>query len=164
MHKKFLSAILLMGLIFFTGCTNVQTATKSNLIGMPNPWTDCGKDFECAQKASSVTFPVANISVRAMDGMVEVFYPIDAKRTLILRKTNKEIENMSGVYTKYPVNKKIKLDNDVAFKIRGTKDLIYVADFSAESGYYSFYCENGFTKNELERFYNILAEFESSRI
>ena len=123
---------------------------------IPNPWVDCGDDISCGANKAGFNLPVRvqNYSVRAMEDMIEITFPLDRKRTVTLRKSQtyngtadeNGIIDISGVYNNYPVNKNLKLKNGVIFKVRGNKNKFYVANFAAETGYYSFYCEKGMKK------------------
>ena len=72
-------------------------------------------------------------------------------------------KDISGVYNIYPVNKIITLKNGVKFFVRGKKNKFYVANFAAESGYYSFYCEQGMNLKDINYFYNLLEEAQAPR-
>ena len=163
--KKILYSILILTFLFF-GIYKVAA--------MPNPWIDCGNDISCGAKKAGFNLPIKvdNYSVRAMDGMLEITFPLDKKRTVILRKAQicdevpqneSGIKDISGVYIKYPVNKTIKLKNGVLFSVRGKKNKYYVANFAAETGYYSFYCKEGLTQKDLEYFYKLLENAEAPR-
>ena len=141
--------------------------------GMPNPWIDCNDDIYCASQKAGFNFPlrVKNYTARAMKDMIELTFPLDKKRTVIVRKsqlcnTNSNsngINDISGVYYDYPVNKGIKLKNGVVFNVRGDKKKFYVVNFAAESGCYSFYSKGGMNLKDIEKFYTLLEEAEAKR-
>ena len=142
--------------------------------GMQNPWIECNDDISCGAKRSGFNFPlrIENYSVRAMDGMMEITFPLDKKRIVTARKAQKfdgtdlpnGIVDISGDYNKYKINKITYLKNGIAFWTRGEKRKFYVAAFAAESGYYSFYCKQGLKHKDLEYFYKLLAEAEAPRL
>ena len=64
-------------------------------------------DLDCGAKFAGFKFPVvlSNYHVRAMNGILEVTYPLDEFRNVIVRKSNKfKTDTLSGVYIDYPVN------------------------------------------------------------
>ena len=87
--KKFL--FLLFVTFIFIGCLQTETTKeKTKLIGMPNPWTDCGNNLVQAAEIAGFTFPLvlSNYHVRAMKGMIQISYPLDEFRTVLVRKTD----------------------------------------------------------------------------
>ena len=165
--------ILFLFLTFFVLISCSQTGTieeKPKLIGMANPWTDCGTNLNQAAEIAGFTFPLklSNYNVRAMKGMIEINYPLDEFRTFCIRKTaTDELSNngdISGVYNEYPVNKEITLQNSVPIKIRATEDKIYVMNMAASNGYYSVYCKEGMSLQEIEKIYSIIAKAETEAI
>ena len=140
---------------------------------IPNPWTDCKDDISCAAQKAGFNFPlrVNNYSVRAMNDMIEIRFPLNKNKNLIVRKSQlfdgnadaNGIKDISGVYTNYPVNKTIRLKNGVPFNVRGNGNKFYVANFAAENGYYSFYCEKGMYMKDINRLYSLLEEAEAPR-
>lgn len=137
------------------------------IIGMPNPWTDCGDDFKCGKNVSGFDFPLSlsNYSIRAMKGMFEITYPLDETRNVRVRKSFDESNNgdNSGDYNKYSNNGIYTLKNGVDINIRGDKDKIYVMYFIAESGVYSARCEQGMSKTEVEGVFDVIREAEEPR-
>lgn len=139
---------------------------------MPNPWVECGQDFKCGADKAGFDFPLKleNYTIRAMKGMFEIRYKIDAKREVIIRKVEEYdidddengIKDISGDYNVYPVNKTIILD-DVKFNVRGEKNNYKVVNFAAESGYYSFTCDEGLKLSDIKRLYDLLAEAEAPK-
>ena len=146
-----------------------NTNDKPKMVGMANPWTDCGTNFSQAAQIAGFTFPLklSKCDVRAMKNMIEINYPLDQTRTVCVRKTaTEEFSNngdISGVYIEYPVNEKIMLKDAVPIYTRGTGDKIYVMNMAASSGYYSAYCKDGMSLQEIEGIYNIIAEAESEK-
>lgn len=160
-RKLFIAAVILVGTFLLTGCS------KDANVGMPNPWSDCGDDLQCAANAAGFNFPLvlSNYSARAMNGLFEITYPLDEFRSVTVRKSLTDGNgDISGVYNDYPVNKEIMLYNAVPIQIRGNNDKIYVMNMSAESGYYSAYCEQGMTLKEVEGVYNVIAEAEAPKL
>lgn len=159
----FLTMITALCFSLVTGCTNNNTTP---IAGMPNPWTDCNTDYFCAEKAAGFSFPirVENMKITAMKDMIQVIYPLDSDRTVVVRKTTEELYNktdISGDYNNYPIKDTLRLDNGVKFVVRRDESLIYVAYFGAESGYYSINCSKGITKKELQDIYAIIANVEA---
>ncbi len=131
---------------------------------IPNPWVDCETDFSCGAEKAGFSFPlkVKNYSVRAMEDLFEITFPLDKKRTVTVRKSLKYEGDNSGVYTEYPVNKSITL-NDVIFNVRGKKNKFYVVNFASESGYYSIYCKEGMKIGDINHLYKLIQNAETKR-
>jgi len=161
---------LLLTFVILISCSGKAVEEKPKLIGMANPWTDCGANFNQAAQIAGFTFPLklSKCDVRAMKEMIEINYPLDQTRTVCVRKTNsEEFSNngdISGVYIDYPVNKTLRLKNGVPVNIRGTEDKIYVMNIAASNGYYSAYCKDGMSLQEIEQIYEIIAEAETSEL
>lgn len=167
---------LLLTVIVLIGCSSKLVEKQQGFVGMANPWTDCGTDLEQASQIAGFFFPVtlSNYDVRAMKDMIEINYPLDETRTVCLRKTNSakfttdtggEYKgDISGVYIDYPVKKVMTLKNSVPVYIRGAKDKIYVMNMAASNGYYSAYCKEGMSIEEIEQIYETIAEAESHNL
>ena len=155
-------------LVSCSGTKNIEE--KSNFVGMANPWTDCGTNFDQAAQIAGFTFPLklSKCDVRAMKNMIEINYPLDQTRTVCVRKTaTDEFSNngdISGVYIEYPVNEKIMLKDSVPIHVRGTGDKIYVMNMVASNGYYSAYCKDGMSLQETEQIYENIAEAETQKM
>lgn len=131
---------------------------------LPNPWTECGADIGCGAQKAGFDFPlkVENYTVRAMDGMLEIRFPLDENRKVIVRKSvtptgapDKDgIIDISGDYNQYPVNKTVTLENGVRFSVRGDEDNYKVVNFAAETGYYGIMCNEGLNLKDIEYFTN----------
>ena len=139
---------------FTTACTNSQ------LVGIPNPWVDCGNDLKCAKNKAGFNFPVelSNCNFRAMEDMIEIEYPFNNKN-ITIRKSKKYDGrgDISGDYNNYSVNKEISINN-VSFKIRGEneKDKINVVNFSSKNAHYAIMCDNGLYLDEVWSIYEII--------
>ena len=167
---------LLITFVVLVSCFAKKGEQQPAFVGMANPWTDCGTDFEQASLVAGFTFPLklSSCDVRAMDGMIEVNYPLDETRTVCVRKTDSaKIANdtggeykgdISGVYIDYPIKKEILLKGCVPIQTRGSRTKIYVMNMAASNGYYSAYCKDGMTIEEIEGIYDIIAEAEMSKI
>ena len=161
---------LLSAFVVLIGCSGKVVEEKPKLIGMANPWTDCGTNFSQAAQIAGFTFPLklSSCDVRAMKNMIEINYSLDDTRTVCVRKTaTEEFSNngdISGVYIEYPVNEKIMLKDAVPIYTRGTGDKIYVMNMAASNGYYSAYCKDGMSLQEIEQIYEIIAEAETSEL
>ena len=158
MKKLLYSSLFIVFLIFAYTVENRASA-------IPNPWIDCEDDISCGAKKAGFNLPirVKNYSVRAMDGLLEIDFPLDKKRNVSLRKSEKYDNNLSGVYEIYPINKTITLNNGVMFNVRGNKNKFYVANFAAETGYYSIYSKEGMKLKDINYFYKLLEEAEAPR-
>ncbi len=162
--KKILYSVLILSCIAFA---------MHSVSAISNPWIDCQDDIYCAAEKAGFNFPlrIKNYSVRAMKDMIEITYPFDKKRTVTIRKSQlfegkadeNGIKDISGDYNNYPVNKTIWINNAVPFKVRGDKNKFYVANFAADSGYYSFMCERGLKIKHIKSLYELLAEAEAER-
>lgn len=156
---------LLCCVIMLSACTQ----KPQTLIRMPNPWTDCRDNLECAGKIAGFEFPLtlSNLQVRAIKDMIEVTYPLDEFRDVVVRKTTEDLYNkidISGDYNNYPIKDTLTLDNGVNMLVRRDNNLIYVAYLGASTGYYSINCSKGMTKKELQQVYSIIAEVEAPKI
>jgi hypothetical protein len=162
--NTFLKIIFISAIFLFFASSQYSQA-------MPNPWINCNDDIYCASKKAGFNFPinVKNYSVRAMEGMIEITFPLNRNNIVVARKSqlsNVEadgngIKDISGDYNEYPINKNIRLKNGVIFSVRGNKNKFYVASFAAETGYYSFMCKKGMTKKDIQKLYNLLQEAEA---
>lgn len=156
---------------FFTLLAVIYMA--QNLHAMPNPWIDCDDDIYCGAQKAGFNLPlnVKNYSVRAMADMLEVTFPLSKQQLVTVRKSqqsemiadNNGIKDISGDYNTYSVNKNIKLKNGISFNVRGDKNKFYVANFAAETGYYSILCKKGLKENDIQKLYNLLSEAEAPR-
>lgn len=164
--KKILFSVLILTLFIFA-----STMHKASAI--PNPWIECGDDIYCAANKAGFNFPlrIKDYSVRAMEDMIEITFPLDKKRIVTVRKSlhyggdadGNGIKDISGDYNNYPVNKTITLRNGVVFNVRGKKNVFYVVKFAADTGYYSITCEKGLKANDIEYFYKLIREAEEIR-
>lgn len=166
MRRIFWAIFLLFFTFCITACTADDVANKSAKIGMPNPWTDCNEDLDCAKRAAGFGFPLklSEIKVRAMKDIIEITYPLDEARIVTIRKAAEELYNKTGIsgdYNNYPIKDKMILKNGVEFLTRRDENLIYVAYFGAQDGFYSINCTKGITKQELEKIYEIIATVEN---
>jgi len=140
---------------------------------LPNPWIECGDDISCASDKAGFNFPlrVEKYSVRAMEDMIEITFPLDKKRMVTIRKSQhyngqadeNGIKDISGDYNNYPINKTIKINNGILFNVRGKKDKLYVVSFAAETGYYNISCNKGLTIKDIKYLYELLEEAEAPR-
>ena len=168
MKKSLITAVMLAftsSIVLANANTPVQ---KENLIGMPNPWTECEQDFKCGKNIAGFDFPLnlSNYNIRAMKGMFEISYPLDEFRTVTVRKSFDESNDgdNSGDYNKYSKNRIYTLKNGVQINTRGSWRKTYVMYFMAESGVYSARCEQGLSKKEIEGIYNVIREAEEPKL
>lgn len=158
MKKIILSFLIVLVLFILNGCTKT--------IGMANPWEEFNMDLVAASKKAGFSFPLElkDFKTRAMKGMIEVEFPLDNERNLIIRKAETSTtDDISGVYNDYPVNREIMLYNAVPIKLRGDKDKIYVMNMSASNGYYSAYCEKGMNEKEVAFIYELIRQAEEPK-
>lgn len=151
----------------------INMIIECNTMAMPNPWIECENDISCGAKKAGFNFPlmVENYTVRAMKGMLELRFPLNDGRMVVIRKalinegkTDKiGITDISGDYNQYKVNKTVTLDNGVKFSVRGDDNNYKVVNFAAETGYYSIMCAEGLTLQDIEYFYKLLEEAEAPR-
>ena len=137
------------------------------MCGMPNPWIECGDNLECAAKKAGFQFPLvlSNYQVRATFDMIEITYPLDEFRNVIVRKSLTETDNLdiSGDYNKYPISDEVVLKSGVVINVRRDNTKYYVAYFAAESGVYSINCQKGMSLNELQGVFDVIEAAESSK-
>ena len=160
--KKFnLIFFIILTTVLFCGCAT------SSMCGMPNPWIECGDNLECAAKKAGFQFPLvlSNYQVRAMSDMIEITYPLDEFRNVIVRKSLTETDNLdiSGDYNKYPVNKEYTLPNTVVVNIRGNEELVNVMYFGAESGCFSVQNNEGMSYDEIYQIFKMIEEVEAPK-
>ena len=158
--------------ILITICCSMF-AIHNKVFAIPNPWIECGDDISCASKKAGFNFPlrVEKYTVRAMEDMIEIIFPLDRKRMITVRKAQlydgkadeNGIKDISGDYNNYPVNKTVNINNGINFNVRGKKNKFYVVNFAAETGYYSISCNKGLTVKDIKYFYKLLAEAEAPR-
>ena len=154
-------------------CLAIGVLSAYSAQSMINPWIDCGNDIGCGAQKAGFDFPlkVENYTVRAMEGMLELRFPLNDGRKVIVRKAldfaGKDDENgiidISGDYNQYPVNTTVTLDNGVKFSVRGEDNSYKVVNFAAETGYYSIMCEAGLNRADIEYFYELLAASEAPK-
>ena len=166
--KKFLFFILiLIKIVFFTGYSytkNIKIIRTENMVIFPNPCEIC-LNLDEATEIAGFNFPVKlpnYYEIKASKGIIEIKYKIPELRFVCLRKSDRNRRNgdISGVYTYYPINKEIKLKNDVPVNIRANGDKIYIMYMSKSTYYYSAYCQEGMSFEEIEEIYNIITEAE----
>ncbi len=157
----YLLFLIALSSLIFSACTS------SDMCGMPNPWIDCGDNLECAAKKAGFKFPLvlSNYQVRAMADMIEITYPLDENRDVIVRKSSTETDNLdiSGDYNNYPVNEEIELNNGVRIHVRGDGSKYYVAYFAAESGVFSINCAKGMTLKEIQGVFDVISDAEAAK-
>lgn len=162
-------SILLCAVCGMLTCCGTQnsTQTSTSTIGMPNPWTDCGKDLNLAAQKAGFSFPLSlsDYTVRAMNDMIEITYPLDEHRTISVRKSSTEINSgdISGDSNSYPLIDKALIHNCVPITLKRDNNRIYVMYFGAESGYFSARCEQGMSLKEVEAIYEIIAAAEAPK-
>lgn len=154
-------------------CLTMICAMIKPVQAMPNPWVDCGENMSCGVQKAGFEFPlqVKNYTVRAMEDMMEIRFPLDEKRNVIVRKSTipdgepdeNGIIDISGDYNRYPVNKTITMENGVKFSVRGEEEIYKVVNFAAETGYYSIVCDKGLNLADIEHFYKLLEEAEAPK-
>ncbi len=162
--------ILLLTACGILGCcgTHKNLNTQTASIGMANPWIDCGTDLNLAAQKAGFTFPLllSDYTVRAMNDIIEVTYPLDKHRKVSVRKSETESNggNISGDYNNYPITDEVLIKNCVPIKLKRDQNKIYVMYFGAESGYFSASCPQGMSLQEVEKIYEVIAAAETSNL
>lgn len=161
MKKQIFPIIVILCILFLQN-------TKA--FAMPNPWVDYGNNSACAAAKAGFSFPlqVKDANFRAMEDMIEVTFPLNRGRKVIVRKSHNPqaktdihgIADISGDYNIYPTDKYITLNNEVFFRVRGKKNKYYTVNFAAESGYYSFYSSKGLKLKDIKYLYKLLEKTE----
>ena len=159
----FIGIILIPSLVYSHSKSNNVIKPK-NIILLPHPYRYCLNLDEAAEIAG-FNFPVKLqncCEIKASERIIEIKYMISNLRFVFLRKSNKNIRNgdISGVHTYYPVSKEIKLKNNIPVNVRAKDDKIYIMYMSNLPYYYSVYCQEGMSLEEIEEIYNIIAEAE----
>ena len=162
--KKILTLSIILSALFIYSNKSTEA--------IPNPWINCKDDISCGAKKAGFNLPlrVENYKVRAMKGMIEISFPYK-KQNITIRKSesykgkadSNGIKDISGNYNKYPINKTILIQKAVPFNVRGEKNKFYVANFAADTGYYSIISDKGLTLKDINHFYNLLEEAEVVR-
>ena len=100
-----------------------------------------------------------------MSDMIEITYPLDEFRNVIVRKSLTETDNLdiSGDYNKYPISDEVVLKSGVVINVRRDNTKYYVAYFAAESGVYSINCQKGMSLNELQGAFDVIEAAEASK-
>lgn len=123
------------------------------VVGMVNPWVDCGQDLQCAERVAGFAFPIklSNYSVRAMHQMIEVIFSLDKSRTAIIRKSQicDSKTDLSEDYHHYEFRGVLIAPSGTHLQIRGDGNKIYVATFAVGASCYACSCQDGMTVDEL---------------
>lgn len=153
------------------GLATVFAMLISKANAMQNPWVDCESDMQCGEEKAGFILPlrVENYTIRAMDGLFEMRFPLNDGREVIVRKAKycedeadeNGIKDISGDYNNYPVKKTIELKNGVKFAVRGEENNYKVVNFVADTGYYAFMCDEGLKFEDIEQLYELLTEAEA---
>lgn len=137
---------------------NFSICQKS--FALANPWVDCNTDMKCAVSKAGFEFPIRikNYNARAMKDMIEITFMLDKKKVVTMRKSVKYDGkgDISGVYENYPVNKTLRVKDNVLFRVRGDKDKYYVANYASENGYFSIYCPVGMEYKDVKYLYKLI--------
>lgn len=145
---------------------NTINTSQNNIVGVANPWTDCEVDNDKADNIAGFKFDLllSNYTVRAMNGMIEIKYPMDEFRYIIVRKaleTDNPDGDISGVYGEYKIEK-IALPNGVEATMRMDGGSVKVIYMHLDSGYYSGYSEEYMTVREAEGAMKNIIEYEAN--
>ncbi len=147
--------------LFLIGCNTTNSLTPLHL---PNPWTDCKENLSQASEIAGFSFPLSltNYSVRAMKNIIEIRYPLNENRLLIIRKGRKFFKDsdISGDYHQYPVTEKLSFKNNILITIRKDDKAIYVISFESDNHAYSVNSSNGMTTKEALDIYKVISEAE----
>ena len=142
-----------------------QNYTEALRVQLPNPWTDCKNDLLKATDIAGLTFPLqlASYSARAMKNLIEIRYPLDEHRFLVVRKGKKtfDLADISGDYNSYPITEKLTWDRQTPITFRKDEKAIYVMFFETGSHVYSVNCLKGMTIKEAKDAYQVIREAEN---
>ena len=135
-------------------------SSKIDFKELTTHWVNCNTDFKCASEVAGFNFPLnlSNYSIRASKNAIEITYPLDEYRDVIIRKSLKNYHN------NYGINKLMILNESVLVAVAIKNDKIYAALLGAESGYFTIRCKNGMNNEELEGVYKIIAESEAPKL
>ncbi len=125
------------------------------------------ENYSAASKKAGFDFnlKVENPQIKAKKGEIEILFVYEGK-SIVITKTDKckTKEDKDGVCTiKNKINQKYFLLDCVPFNLYHDGENIVIANFSASSGYYSIFCEEGFNKEELLHFYRLIEEVEAPK-
>ena len=72
--------------------TSLTVFANEEMVGMPNPWTNCENDINKAAEIAGFDLPidVEAFTFRASKGMIEAVAPISNNRDIIIRKSVKK--------------------------------------------------------------------------
>ena len=154
--KKF----LLFSLLF----TTLSAFANEEMVGMPNPWTDCANDINKAAEIAGFDLPidVEAFTFRASKGMIEAVAPISNNRDIIIRKSAKKDginRDNSGDYNVYPMCEKVSMNGNTV-TLRRDEKLVYVMYFSTPEDDFSIQCKDGLTMGEVEKFHRLIWEYK----
>ncbi len=143
--------VIFWGLILF--CILCTTSCTSKGV----KYTDCNNDFLCAEKIAGFHFlPEISITkIKAKKDKIEVTSLLNKTKNVIITKSGEEF-----FATKF-LKEKLILDNGVEFLIKKDNNIIKKAYLGAESGYFEIKSDDGLSKEEIQKIYEILAKAEA---
>ncbi len=101
---------------------------------------------------------IDTLKIKAKKDKIEITSLLNKTKTVTLTKSADEF-----FVTKF-LNEKIILDNGVEFLVKRDKNIIKEAYLGAESGYFEIKSEDGLSKDDIQKIYEILAKAEAPKI
>ena len=137
----------------------VAFAYSGEVANISSPWTDCGRDFACAQEISGVEFDISlpEFEIRAMPNMTEIHTSNNNQR-IILRKSLLLPDNYdnSGDFNSYKQTEPAEFNRNVI--LRKNDDLIYVMYFTQNGYRYSLSCPEGISAKQAQHYYTLMTK------
>lgn len=150
-------------LFCFLFCIGIAACTpqeKTASLQLPNPWTDCQDNLQKAAEIAGFSFELvlSNYQVKAMKNMIEITYPLDEKRNLTARKSDKSFNDgdLSGIYINYPIKEPVFFDHGQSAIVRRDANQVYVLFFQKGNYYYSASCIDGMSFKEAKGAYDVI--------
>lgn len=120
-------------------------------------YQNCKNDFLCAEKIAGFHFlpEISIIKIKAKKGKIEITSLLNKTKNVTITKSDEEF-----FITKF-LKEKLILDNGVEFLIKKENNIIKKAYLGAESGYFEIQSNDGLSKEEIQKIYEILAKAEA---
>ena len=154
MKKLFAVIMMLLTILSFAACGNSSDSAETDIIGMPNPFTDFDTLAEAEEQTGfDITLPDAigssdNKIYRAMnDEMIEVIYVNGEDETGRIRKARGS-EDISGDYNEYAETETVSVGG-IDVLLKGDAGLVKLAVWTNDGYAYSASSEAGMTADEM---------------
>lgn len=132
-------------------------------------WTECGTDVACAEQTAGFSFPlqVTDYTLRAARGLLEISFPLDTARNVRVIKTETEPaeihalgEGLQPALKESP----LQLPDGITVTVFSDNQNTYLMHFGASGGFYTAYCLEGLTTDDMNHIYRLIAEAETPHL